>query len=143
MRIGSQGRALENQCVVAQSPPVGDAPWSPAVDRNRGAAGVSGPPDLGFPADGVLVSGTINGAGWVYAEVHLDLVAAVRERGAVLNFRHRPEQVAPDWHWNVRSSEVDEVSGPPMSKAAIVAPLGIGHEMSSCHRTSRKVSWNT
>jgi predicted amidohydrolase len=60
VRIGAQARALENQCVVVQSPTVGEAPWSPAVDVNRGAAGVYGPPDLGFPDDGVLALGELD-----------------------------------------------------------------------------------
>jgi predicted amidohydrolase len=36
VRIGAQARALKNQCFVLQSPTVGDAPWSPAVDVTAG-----------------------------------------------------------------------------------------------------------
>jgi predicted amidohydrolase len=94
VRVGSQARALENQCLVVQVPTVGEAPWSPAVDLSRGAAGVYGPPDLGFPDDGVLALGRLDEPAWLYAEVNLDRVAEVRERGTVRNHRHWPEQTA-------------------------------------------------
>ena len=45
VRIACQARALESQCYVVQAPTVGDAPWSPAVDRNYGAGGIYVPPD--------------------------------------------------------------------------------------------------
>ncbi len=92
VRVAAQARALENQCYTLLSPLVGVAPWSPAIDVNVGAAGVYGPPDRGFPQDGVLVQGQLNQPGWVYAEIDLDKVAQVRQQGQVLNFRHWPEQ---------------------------------------------------
>lgn len=92
VRVGCQARALENQCVVVQSPLVGEAPWSAAVDINIGAAGVFGPPDRGFPDDGVLALGAINQPQWLYAEVDLAAVTRVREDGQVFNFRHWPDQ---------------------------------------------------
>ena len=91
VRIGAMARALENQCVVVQSPTVGDASWSPAVDENVGAAGIFGPPDLGFPADGVLAQGALNDPGWVIAEIDLAAIARVRAEGQVLNNAHWPE----------------------------------------------------
>ena len=95
VRVGSQARALENQCLVVQSPTVGDAPWSPAVDANRGAAGIYGPPDLGFPDDGVLAMGRLDAPTWLHAEIDLDRIAEVRAQGMVANHRDWPEQVAP------------------------------------------------
>lgn len=92
VRVGAQARALENQCLVVQAPTVGDAAWSPAVDENHGAAAVYGPPDLGFPDDGVLAIGQLDRPGWVHAEVDPDRIAAVRRAGQVLNRRHWPEQ---------------------------------------------------
>lgn len=87
VRVGCQARALENQCVVVQAPTVGEAPWSEAVDVNVGAAGVFGPPDRGFPDDGVLALGELNVPGWVYAEVDLARVEQVRQAGQVFNHR--------------------------------------------------------
>ena len=87
VRIGCQARALENQCYVAQSPTVGLAPWSEAVDVNIGAAAVYTPVDYGYPDNGVLAIGEINQAQWVYADIDLSTIAKVRETGQVFNFR--------------------------------------------------------
>ncbi len=92
VRIGAMARALENQCVVVHSPTVGDAPWCEAVDTNVGAAAVYGPPDLGFPADGVLAQGALNTPGWTFAEVDLSAVARVRRDGGVVNHADWPRQ---------------------------------------------------
>lgn len=95
VRIGAQARALENQCYVVQSPIVGVAPWSPAVDINIGAAAVFGPPDRGFPDDGVIAIGAMNEPCWVTATLDPDAIARVRNEGAVLPFRHWPESTPP------------------------------------------------
>ncbi len=92
VRIGSRARALEGQCYVVQSPTVGTADWSPAVDVNRGAAAVYGPPDRGFPDDGVIAQGMLDAPGWVFAEVDLAAVGEVRQNGGVLNVAHWQEQ---------------------------------------------------
>ncbi|MDR3385779.1 MAG: carbon-nitrogen hydrolase family protein [Rudaea sp.] len=87
VRVGSQARALENQCYVVHSSTVGSAPWSPAVDVNIGAAAVYTPIDRGFPDDGVLASGTLNAGQWVYADLDLAAIADVRRNGQVFNYR--------------------------------------------------------
>lgn len=92
VRVGCAARALENQLIVVQSPTVGEAAWSPAVDMNVGTAGILAPPDRGFPGDGVVAAGPLNLPQWVFAEIDLALVKNVRERGDVLNHRHWREQ---------------------------------------------------
>jgi predicted amidohydrolase len=92
VRIGSRARALENQCYVVQAPLVGQAPWSPAVDINIGRAGIFTPVDRGFPDDGVLAQGRLDEAGWVYANVQPEHLAAVRRDGQVLNHRDYDRQ---------------------------------------------------
>lgn len=93
VRIGSQARALEGQMFVAQSPTVGKAAWSPAVDVNHGAAGLYGPPDgpkggdWKLPADGVLAMGEMDRAQWVFASVDLGQVDVLRANGGVLPAR--------------------------------------------------------
>lgn len=87
VRLGAQARALENQCFVVQSPTVGDAPWSAAVDVNVGAAGVYGPPDRGLPDDGVVSKGMLNRPQWLYADLDLAALRHVRGAGEVLNRR--------------------------------------------------------
>ncbi|HCF25354.1 MULTISPECIES: carbon-nitrogen hydrolase family protein [unclassified Novosphingobium] len=96
VRLGAQARALEGQCYAVQSPTVGTADWSPAVDVNRGAAAVYGPPDRGMPANGVLAIGEMDAAQWVLAEVDLGKVAELRADGGVLNARHWAEQPGGD-----------------------------------------------
>lgn len=92
VRVACAARALENQCVVVQAPTVGEAPWSPAIDVNVGAANVFGPPDRHFPDDGVIATGALGKPGFVYAEIDLGLVQMVRRDGQVLNHRHWREQ---------------------------------------------------
>lgn len=92
VRIGSRARALEGQCYVVQAPTVGTADWSPAVDVNRGAAAVYGPPDRGFPDDGVIAQGVLDQSGWVFADIDLAAVGNVRADGGVLNVAHWQEQ---------------------------------------------------
>lgn len=98
VRLGAQARALENQCVVVQAPLVGEAPWSPAVDLNVGAAGVYTPPDRGLPDHGVLAEGSWNQAQWLHAEIDPQRLLAVRADGQVFNHRdwsHQPGLAGP------------------------------------------------
>ena len=92
VRIGCQARALENQCYVVQSPTVGHAPWSEAVDINTGHASVYTPVDYGFPDNGILAQGDTDDAGWVFATVDLDEIARIRDEGQVFNYRDWPKQ---------------------------------------------------
>ncbi len=94
VRIGAMARALEGQCVVVQAPTQGTAPWSPVLDENAGAAAVYGPPDKGFPANGVIAEGEMNTPGWVFAEIDLADVRAARDDGHVLTVTHWAEQGA-------------------------------------------------
>jgi len=89
--IACQARAMENQCYVAMAPTVGDAPFSHALDVNRGAAAVCGPVDRGFPEDGVIALGVIDQPGWVFADLDPARLDAVRRDGAVLNHADWPE----------------------------------------------------
>jgi predicted amidohydrolase len=95
VRIGAMARALENQCISVQSPLVGEAPWSAAVERNRGLAGIYGPPDRGFADDGVIAEGRLDEPQWVYAAADLSAIDLVRRQGMVLNHRHWDEQGVP------------------------------------------------
>jgi predicted amidohydrolase len=91
VRIGAMARALENQCVTVQAPLVGPATWSP-VGQGRGRAALYGPPDLGFPEDGIIAIGEMDRPQWVFGRADLDAVARVRREGTVLNEAHWPEQ---------------------------------------------------
>ena len=92
VRTGSAARALENTIVTVQSPTVGDAPWSPAVDLNVGAAGIYVPPEHGVSDTGVLAEGTLNAHEWVFAEVDLASLRRLRTSGEMRNFGDWPSQ---------------------------------------------------
>jgi predicted amidohydrolase len=96
VRIGARARALEAQCVAVMSSVVGVADWSQVIDESVGRGGVFGPPDKGFPANGILAEGELNKPGWTYAEVDLDAVAEVRRDGVVLNRSHWDDQAGRD-----------------------------------------------
>ncbi len=68
VRTGSMARALENTIATVQSPTVGNALWSPAVDLNAGAAGIYVPSEHGVSDTGVLAEGKLNVAQWVRAD---------------------------------------------------------------------------
>ena len=95
VRVSAAARAIENQCYVACTPTVGEAPWSAALDVNRGHAAVFGPADRGFPADGVLVAGKLDEAEWVFAELDPARIEEVRRNGAVRNHRDWPHAPFP------------------------------------------------
>ncbi|MDR0810373.1 MAG: carbon-nitrogen hydrolase family protein [Gemmobacter sp.] len=92
VRVGAMARALENQCVTVHAPTVGPCDFCPAVDENVGRAAIYGPPDLGFPDDGILAQTALNAPGWAIAEVSLQAVDEVRRAGGVLNHLHWAEQ---------------------------------------------------
>lgn len=86
VRAGAQARALENTIVTVQSPTVGDAPWSPAVDFNQGAAAIYVPSEQGVSDDGVVAMGALNVPQWVTATVDLERLERVRTTGEMRNF---------------------------------------------------------
>jgi predicted amidohydrolase len=92
VRTGAAARALEGQCAVVQTVTVGEAAWLPPAPRSTGAAAVYGPPDVGFPEDGVVTVGKVDAAGWVYAEVALEAIRKVRTEGTVLTLFDWPRQ---------------------------------------------------
>ena len=93
VRIGSMARALENQCVVVQSPLIGLSPWCAGVEANCGRAAIYGPPDHGWPEDGILAQGDMDAPGWTTATVSRDQIAQTRRDGVVLTMLHWPEQL--------------------------------------------------
>jgi predicted amidohydrolase len=86
VRTGSMARALENTIVTVQSPTVGDALWSPAVDRNEGSAGIYVPSEHAVSDTGVLAEGPLSVPQWVTATVDLDRLKFVRETGEMRNY---------------------------------------------------------
>lgn len=94
VKIGAMARALEGQCVLVQSPTVGNVDWNPAIDENRGIAAIYAPADGLWPESGILAEGHLDVPGWIKAEIDLDRVAQSRADGRVLPFKHWPESAA-------------------------------------------------
>ncbi|MEZ5900770.1 MAG: carbon-nitrogen hydrolase family protein [Hyphomicrobiaceae bacterium] len=85
VRTGCMARALENTIATIQSPTVGDAPWSPAVDFNNGAAGIFVPSEHGVSDTGVIAEGRLNEPAWVAGEIDMSRLKRVRETGEMRN----------------------------------------------------------
>jgi predicted amidohydrolase len=85
IRTAALARALENGCACVTAPTVGDAPWSPAVDRNTGSAGIFVPAEHGLSETGVVAEGTLNRPGWVHGVVDLARLSRVRQSGEMRN----------------------------------------------------------
>ncbi|EGO94089.1 MULTISPECIES: carbon-nitrogen hydrolase family protein [unclassified Acidiphilium] len=95
VRLSARARALENQCFTAVAPTTGMAPWSAAVDENRGYACVFGPVDRGFPEDGLLARGALDAADLLFATLDPARLAATRDDPAVRNRTDWPDDPAP------------------------------------------------
>lgn len=87
IHLGARARALENQFYVGVSATIGEAAWSPVLDVNTGQALLCGPPDLGFPEDGLLAKGDVNRPSWILHEIDFKRIDRVRSTGSVLNWQ--------------------------------------------------------
>jgi len=85
VRTAACARALESQIATALSPTIGDAPWSPAVDVNTGAAGIYVPAETSLSLTGALAEGALNAPGWVSAVIDFRKLAEVRSSGEMRN----------------------------------------------------------
>ena len=93
VRISARARALEQQCVTAMASLIRGHPEIFGIEEGEGRGAIFGPPDNGFPEDGILASGPLNTPGWTYADVDPAAIARVRAEGTVLNHRHWEEQI--------------------------------------------------
>ncbi len=107
IRAGAAARALENQIAVVTSPTVGDALWSPAVDRNAGAAGIFVPPDALLSDTGVVVEGTLNEPAWVTGTIDFARLRKLRTSGEMRNYAD----------WNAQRGVI------PLASAVEIVPL--------------------
>jgi predicted amidohydrolase len=97
VRAGAVARALESQIATVTSPTIGEALWSPAVDRNTGAAGIFTPPEAQIAETGVLAEGRINEPGWIAATIDLAGLRRIRTTGEMRNdadWRRQPGAAA-------------------------------------------------
>jgi predicted amidohydrolase len=87
VRIGCQARALENQCYVIQAATVACVHQAQTTEIRTGAAAVYTPLDRNFPNEGILALGKINEPQWVFADLDLEAIDKVRQKGDVLNYQ--------------------------------------------------------
>ncbi|MEQ1711865.1 MAG: nitrilase, partial [Hyphomicrobium sp.] len=83
---GAKARALENTIVTVQSPTVGEALWSPAVDRNSGLGAIYVPSEHGVSDTGVLAAGVLDQPMWVAGTVDLARLRHLRATGEMRNY---------------------------------------------------------
>lgn len=67
VRLAARARALESGGPVALAQIVGHCAVSAFADISVGRAGMYGPPDTGWPADGVVTETALNAPGWASA----------------------------------------------------------------------------
>ncbi|MNH84678.1 2-oxoglutaramate amidase [compost metagenome] len=97
VRYTSHARAVENQVYVVTTGTVGSLPTVDFMRGNFGQAAVITPNDVPFPPQGILVQGEINDDMIVTADLDLELLYEVRERGSVTTWRDRRTDLYPDW----------------------------------------------
>ncbi|RUT35541.1 acyltransferase [Paenibacillus zeisoli] len=97
VRYTSHARAIENQVYVVTTGTVGSLPTVDFMRGNFGQAAIITPNDVPFPPQGILVQGEINDDMIVTADLDLQLLYEVRERGSVTTWRDRRTDLYPDW----------------------------------------------
>ncbi|MEB3102919.1 carbon-nitrogen hydrolase family protein [Ferviditalea candida] len=97
VRYTSHARAIENQIYVVSASTVGSLPTVNFMRANFGQAAVIAPNDIPFPPRGILAEGEINDDMVVTADLDLELLVQVREKGAVTTWRDRRIDLYPDW----------------------------------------------
>ncbi len=97
VRYTCHARTIENQIYVVTTGTVGSLPTVDFMRGNFGQAAVITPNDVPFPPRGILVEGEINDDMVVTADLDLELLHQVREKGSVTTWRDRRTDLYTDW----------------------------------------------
>ena len=97
VRYTSHARTIENQVYVVLTGTVGSLPTVDFMRANFGQAAILTPNDIPFPPRGVLAEGEINHDMLVTADLDLQLLYDVREKGSVTTWRDRRTDLYTDW----------------------------------------------
>jgi predicted amidohydrolase len=92
VRTAALARALENGCATIVSPTVGDALWCLTVDHNEGIGGIYVPAEAGVSDTGILAEGRLSEPSWVFADIDLGALKALRATGEMRNANDWPLQ---------------------------------------------------
>lgn len=97
VRYSCHSRAVENQVYVVNSSTVGSLPTVDFMRSNFGQSAIITPNDIPFPPRGIAVEGEYNDDMVVTADLNLELLYKVREKGSVTTWRDRRTDLYPDW----------------------------------------------
>ncbi|MFJ8244885.1 carbon-nitrogen hydrolase family protein [Peribacillus asahii] len=97
VRYTAHARTIENQVYVVTTGTVGSLPTVDFMRANIGQAAVITPNDIPFPPKGILCEGELNHDMIITADLDLDLLYQVREKGSVTTWRDRRTDLYPDW----------------------------------------------
>ncbi|WP_438444824.1 carbon-nitrogen hydrolase family protein [Gorillibacterium sp. sgz5001074] len=97
VRYSCHARTIENQIYVVTTGTVGALENVDFMRANYGQAAILTPNDIPFPPRGVLAEGEVNGDMLVTADLDLELLGEVRQRGSVTTWRDRRTDLYPDW----------------------------------------------
>ncbi|RUL54799.1 carbon-nitrogen hydrolase family protein [Lysinibacillus antri] len=97
VRYTSHARAIENQVYVVLTGTVGALPTVDFMRANFGQAAIITPNDVPFPPKGLLAEGEINNDMIITADLDLELLYQVREKGSVTTWRDRRTDLYTDW----------------------------------------------
>jgi predicted amidohydrolase len=97
VRYTCHARTIENQVYVVTTGTVGSLPTVDFMRGNFGQAAVLTPNDVPFPPKGILAEGEINHDMIITADLDLELLYQVREKGSVTTWRDRRTDLYTDW----------------------------------------------
>lgn len=97
VRYTCHARTIENQVYVVTTGTVGALTNVDFMRSNFGQAAIITPNDIPFPPRGILAEGELNEDMVIAADLDLELLYQVRERGSVTTWRDRRTDLYPDW----------------------------------------------
>jgi predicted amidohydrolase len=97
VRYTCHARTIENQVYVVTTGTVGSLPTVDFMRANFGQAAVITPNDVPFPPRGILAEGELNHDMIITADLDLELLYQVREKGSVTTWRDRRTDLYTDW----------------------------------------------
>jgi predicted amidohydrolase/ribosomal protein S18 acetylase RimI-like enzyme len=93
VRFCAHARAVENECYVAITGCVGNLPRVDNMDIQYSRSAVFCPSDFSFPSTGIMAESTPNTEMVLIADVDLDLLKHLSDKGSVNNLRDRREDL--------------------------------------------------
>ena len=89
VRFCAHARAVENECYVALTGCVGNLPRVDNMDIQYSQSAVFSPSDFSFPSTGIMAESTPNTEMVLIADVDMDLLKHLTDKGSVNNWKDR------------------------------------------------------